>query len=80
MGKARDIEIVLEPTTARDGLIELNYCVDPARARDFYEAMRKVRRTQLRSGACGRPFARDVLAVRKNGAGLVMRAPHSAGY
>lgn len=48
--------------TPRSGpvVIEIDYDVDPARARDFYDAMRKLQRTRLRNGGFNWSLARDI--------------------
>jgi len=65
-----DIELVVlgnEPDvgmaiTLRSGpvVIEIDYPVDPDRAREFYEAMRKVQRTRLRNGGFDWSICRDI--------------------
>ena len=65
-----DIELVVlgnEPDvgmaiTLRSGpvVIEIDYTVDPDRAREFYEAMRKVQRTRLRNGGFDWSICRDI--------------------
>jgi MFS family permease len=48
--------------TLRSGpvVVELDYVVDPANAREFYEAMRKVERTRLRNGGFDWSLSRDI--------------------
>jgi MFS family permease len=48
--------------TMRSGpiVLEIDYYVDPDRARDFYEAMLKVQQTRLRNGGFNWSLARDV--------------------
>ena len=48
--------------TLRSGpiVIEIDYTVDPADARAFYEAMRQVQRTRLRNGGFAWSLARDI--------------------
>lgn len=48
--------------TARSGpiIIEVDYRVDPDKARDYYEAMQNLRSARLRSGAFGWTLARDI--------------------
>jgi hypothetical protein len=41
-------------------VIELDYRVDPDRARGFYDAMLKVQRTRLRNGGFNWSIARDI--------------------
>ena len=61
------IEIGAEPEvaldiTARSGpiVIEIDYQVDPAEARKFYEVMLKLQRARLRNGAYQWSLARDL--------------------
>lgn len=48
--------------TRRSGpiIIEIDYVVDPARARDFYGAMMQVQRTRLRNGGFNWSLSRDI--------------------
>ncbi|MFD1613249.1 MFS transporter [Sphingomonas tabacisoli] len=50
------------PVTMRSGpvTIEIDYCVDPSCAREFYDAMRAVRRTRLRNGGFDWSIARNL--------------------
>jgi hypothetical protein len=41
-------------------ILEIDYDVDPAQARDFYDAMLKVQRTRLRNGGFNWSIARDI--------------------
>jgi MFS family permease len=41
-------------------VIEIDYDVDPAQARDFYDAMLKVQRTRLRNGGFNWSLSRDI--------------------
>jgi MFS family permease len=52
--------------TMRSGpvAIEVDYTVDPDRARDFYDAMLKVQRTRLRNGGFGWSLSRDIADPR----------------
>jgi MFS family permease len=61
------VELVNEPQvgmalTMRSGpvVIEIDYDVDPAQARDFYDAMLKVQRTRLRNGGFNWSLSRDI--------------------
>ena len=56
-------EVVL-PITARSGpiVIEIDYHVDPQRARQFYEVMLKVQGVRLRNGAFDWSLSRDIAA------------------
>lgn len=61
------VEIGSDPETAlglnlRSGpmAIEVDYRVDPANARRFYDAMRAIRKVRLRNGGFGWSLARDV--------------------
>lgn len=48
--------------TRRSGpvILEIDYDVDPAQAREFYDAMLKVQRTRLRNGGFNWSIARDI--------------------
>ena len=50
------------PLTPRSGpiVVEIEYRVDPARARLFYAVMQRVRSSRLRTGAYGWSIARDI--------------------
>ncbi|MEZ5852427.1 MAG: MFS transporter [Hyphomicrobiaceae bacterium] len=50
------------PLTARSGpiVVEIEYRVDPKRARLFYEVMQRVRSSRTRNGAYGWSIARDI--------------------
>jgi MFS family permease len=50
------------PLTLKSGpvVIELDYDVDPANAREFYDAMLKVQRTRLRNGGFNWSLSRDI--------------------
>jgi MFS family permease len=50
------------PLTARSGpiVVEIEYRVDPARARLFYAVMQRVRSSRMRNGAYGWSIARDI--------------------
>jgi len=52
--------------TSRSGpvVIEIDYAVDPAQAREFYEAMRNVQRTRLRNGGFDWSISRDIADPR----------------
>ena len=61
------VEIRGEPDVALDltlrsgpVTIEIDYSVDPAKARDFYDIMRKVRRIRQRNGGFNWSIARDI--------------------
>jgi MFS family permease len=61
------VEVANEPEvalaiTARSGpiVIEIDYRVDPAEARQFYDIMLKLQRTRLRNGAFDWSLARDI--------------------
>jgi hypothetical protein len=61
------VEIANEPEvalaiTARSGpiVIEVDYRVDPAAARDFYDVMLKLQRMRLRNGAFDWSLSRDI--------------------
>ncbi|RJF91207.1 MFS transporter [Sphingomonas cavernae] len=61
------VELFHEPEvglalTPRSGpvVIEIDYDVDPASARDFYDAMLQVQRTRLRNGGFNWSLARDI--------------------
>ncbi|MGK2909280.1 MAG: MFS transporter [Sphingobium sp.] len=61
------VELVNEPQVAlaltqRSGpvVIEIDYEVDPAQARDFYDVMRKVQRSRLRNGGFDWSLSRDI--------------------
>jgi hypothetical protein len=41
-------------------VLEIEYDVDPAQARDFYDAMLKVQRTRLRNGGFNWSISRDI--------------------
>jgi MFS family permease len=59
LGNTPDVALDL---TLRSGpvMIEIDYVVDPERARDFYDVMRKVQRTRLRNGGFSWSIARDI--------------------
>lgn len=61
MGQARHIEVGLA-LTPRSGpiVIEIDYRVDPACAREYYEAMQRLRSARMRSGAFDWTLARDI--------------------
>ena len=50
------------PLTARSGpiVVEIEYRIDPKRARLFYEVMQRVRSSRTRNGAYGWSIARDI--------------------
>lgn len=50
------------PLTPRSGpiVVEIEYCVETARARLFYAVMQRVRSSRLRNGAYGWSIARDI--------------------
>ena len=54
------------PLTMRSGPveIEIDYCVDPDNARDFYQVMQRLQRTRLRNGAFGWSLSRDIADAR----------------
>ena len=54
------------PLTLRSGPveIEIDYRVDPADARQFYEVMQKLQRVRLRNGAFGWSLSRDIADAR----------------
>ncbi|WP_336968649.1 MFS transporter [Sphingobium aromaticiconvertens] len=58
---ANEPEVALA-LTQRSGpvVIEIDYDVDPGRARDFYDAMLKVQRTRLRNGGFNWSLSRDI--------------------
>jgi MFS family permease len=58
---AREPEVALA-ITARSGpiVIEIDYRVDPAEARKFYDIMLKMQRTRLRNGAFDWSLSRDI--------------------
>ncbi|MFA5941135.1 MAG: MFS transporter [Sinimarinibacterium sp.] len=58
---ANEPEVAL-PITARSGpvVIEIDYRVDPDRARQFYDLMLRLQRTRLRNGAFGWSLSRDI--------------------
>ncbi|MBB5686728.1 MFS transporter [Sphingobium boeckii] len=58
---ANEPEVALA-LTQRSGpvVIEIDYEVDPAQARDFYDAMLKVQRTRLRNGGFDWSLSRDI--------------------
>jgi MFS family permease len=67
MDEVEMVEIDKEPEvglalTARSGpvVVEIDYRVDPAEARRFYEVMLKVQRARLRNGAFDWSIARDI--------------------
>ena len=59
LSKEPDVALAI---TARSGpiAIEIDYCVDPAEARQFYEAMQKVQGTRLRNGGFDWSLSRDI--------------------
>jgi len=67
LGGAEMVDIGNEPEvalalTARSGpvVIEVDYRVDPARAREFYDAVRRLQRVRLRNGGFNWSIARDI--------------------
>jgi hypothetical protein len=57
----REPEVALAITTRSGPIaIEIDYRVDPAEARQFYEAMLKVQRTRLRNGGFDWSLSRDI--------------------
>lgn len=61
VGPTNEPEVAL-PITARSGpiVIEVDYRVDPATAREFYDVMLKMQRTRLRNGAFDWSLSRDI--------------------
>ena len=61
VGISNEPDVALD-LTLRSGpvTIEIDYIVDPARARDFYDVMRKVQRIRLRNGGFAWSLARDI--------------------
>jgi MFS family permease len=59
LSKEPDVALAI---TARSGpiAIEIDYCVDPVEARQFYEAMQKVQGTRLRNGGFDWSLSRDI--------------------
>jgi len=59
LGNEPEVALALTP---RSGpiVIEIDYRVDPDRARDFYNAMRKLQRVRLRNGGFNWSIARDI--------------------
>lgn len=59
LGNVPEVGLAL---TQRSGpvVIEIDYDVDPARARDFYDAMLKMQRMRLRNGGFNWSLARDI--------------------
>lgn len=62
MVELRHLPAVGLALTPRSGpvVIEIDYDVDPARAREFYDAMLKLQRTRLRNGGFNWSLARDI--------------------
>jgi MFS family permease len=62
MAEAADLPEIMLRLTPRSGpiVIELDYRVDPARAREFYGVMQKVRSIRLRTGGFSWSLSRDV--------------------
>ena len=62
----RDEPEVALAITARSGpiVVDIDYCVDPEQAREFYKVMLKLQRARLRNGAFNWSLSRDIADPR----------------